>query len=99
MIDERIRFDERYDNKENRVTTLYFIAPKDLLVKYDYDYPEAVSAEISIELPFNHLAAECGYASISPTDEDGTDYDWNDIDLPVDEIHELIRLAESVAGG
>ena len=94
MIDKRIIFDERYDDGET--TTLYFIAPKEML--YD-KYPEAEHAEISIELPTNCMEARYANVDISPTkyfkEEDCyIDYDWYEITLPYDEIEELIALAE-----
>lgn len=94
MLDSRIKFDERYDDENSKLTTLYYIAAKEMLIEYGYNYPEAVSMEISIEFPLNNLVAEHAYVSISPTNEEGTDYDWNDINLPYNEINELIKLAE-----
>lgn len=95
MLDKRIEFEERYDNEEHETTTLYFIAPKELL---DGKYPEADRMEISVEFPTNHM--EPAYASVafSPSkheaEEDAwTDYDWYDVDLPYDEIDALITLA------
>ena len=90
MLDKRIRFDERYDSEAYGTTILYFIAPKELL---NDDYPEAVSAEICIEYPTERIDPAYAAVGISPTDEDGSDYDWCDFDLPYDEIEELIRLA------
>ena len=57
MIDKRIKFDERYDSEAYGTTTLYFVAPKELLKKYIpvNDYPDAVSMEISIEFPTEHI--------------------------------------------
>ena len=47
MLDKRIKFDERYDSEEYGTTTLYFIAPKEMLKKFipTNDYPEAISME------------------------------------------------------
>lgn len=97
-VDPQIVFDERYDDEESETTTLYFIAPKEMLSEYGYNYPEAVSAEISIELPMGTLLAERACVGISPTDADGSDYDWNDIELPYDIVNELIKLAEKNGG-
>ena len=99
MIDKRIKFDERYDSKEYGTTTLYFIAPKEMLKRFipTNDYPEAVSMEISIEFPTEHIEANCADVCVSPTREiDGMseDYDWYDVDISYDEIEELIKLAE-----
>lgn len=94
MIDKRITFEERYDS-EDGTTTLYFIAPKEILC---YEYPDAEHAEISIELPTNNMEARYATVSFSPTkyDEDEesyTDYDWVDSDLSYEEIEALIDLA------
>ena len=96
MLDKRIKFDERYDSQEYGTTTLYFIAPKEMLKKFmpTNDYPEAISMEISIEFPLNVAVVEHAYVSISPTNADGEDYDWYDVDIPYDGIEELIKLAE-----
>ena len=96
MLDKRIKFDERYDDEDYETTTLYFIAPKEMLKKFipTNDYPEAISMEISIEFPLNVVVAEHAYVSISPTNADGEDYDWYDVDIPYDGIEELIKLAE-----
>lgn len=98
MIDKRIKFDERYDDEDYRTTTLYFIAPKEMLKTFipTNDYPEAIAMEISIEFPTNHIEANYGDVCVSPTREvDGgtEDYDWYDVDLPYDEIEELIKIA------
>ena len=95
MLDKRIVFEERYDCEEYGTTTLYFIAPKELLYN---DYPEAVSAEICIECPMEHIEPAYAAVGISPTDEDGSDYDWCDFDLPYDIIGRLIDLAHKNGG-
>ena len=103
MIDRRIKFDERYDSDDYGTTTLYFIAPKEMLKKFipTNDYPEAVSMEISVEFPTDYIEPAQAYVCVSPTREvDGgtEEYDWYDIDLPYDEIEELIKLAEQNGG-
>ena len=95
MIDKRITFEERYDSKEYGTTTLYFIAPKDIL---DGKYPEAEYAEISVEFPMNNPEARYATVEFSPTryieeDESYSDYDWYEVDVPYEEIEELIKLA------
>ena len=99
MLDERIKFDERHDNEDYGTTTLYFIAPKEMLKEFiqTNDYPEVVSMEISIEFPTEHIEADYANVLVSPTreDENGTeDYDWYDVDIPNDEIEGLIKLAK-----
>lgn len=92
MLDNRIKFDKKYDDGE--LTTLYFILPKEMFSEYGYYYPDAALMKIRIEFPLNVVVAEHSYVSISPINADGLCYDWNDIDLPYDEIFELISLAE-----
>ena len=96
MLDKRIKFDERYDRSDG-TTVLWFIVPKELLPK---EYPEAESMELSLEFPTHDLIAQNAIAEFSPTkcnlEGDGTiDYDWNEIDIPLEEIEELIKLAEN----
>lgn len=100
MLDKRIKFDERYDSEDYGTTTLYFIAPKEMLKEFipTNDYPEAISMEISIEFPIDHIESNYADVCVSPTreNEDGIEeYDWYDIDIPYDEIEELIKLAEN----
>ncbi len=96
MLDNRIKLEDKYVGDEYGTTTLYFIAPKEML---NEKYPEATSMEISVEFPTAH--PEASYASVmfSPTkydeEEDGyTDYDWYDVDMPYEDIEALIALAE-----
>lgn len=90
-----IKFDERYRSEEYGTTTLYFSAPKEMLkMLLAKDYPDAIAMEISIEFPSNHIGADQADVCISPTNTDGEDYDWNDIDLSYDDIDKLILLAE-----
>lgn len=95
MIDKRIIFEEKYDSETYGTRTLYFIAPKEML---NGKYPEAESMEISVEFPINHIEPAYADVMFSPTEYDAennsyTDYDWFDVDLPYDEIEELIKLA------
>ena len=96
MIDSRIWLEDRYDDEEYGTTTLYFVAPKEML---NGKYPEAESMEISVEFPINCPEARYATVMFSPTkyDEDGecyTDYDWFEVALPCEEVEELIKLAE-----
>ena len=93
MLDNRIKFEERYDNCEYKTITLYFYAPKEYLTR---DYPDAVSATISVEFPVGY--ADPAYASvmISPTNVDGSDYDWCDIFLAYSMVEDLIDLAGDI---
>ena len=94
MLDKRIQFDDRWD-RDDGTTVLWFTAPKELLMG---KYPEAESMEISVEVPTNNIKPEYAIVEMSPTkyveEEDGyTDYDWCEIDIPLDEIEELIEMA------
>lgn len=96
MLDTRIEFDERYDNVQYGTTTLYFMAPRELL---SAKYPEATSTEISVEFPINHLDPTYATVMYSPTkyDEENdcySDYDWFDVELTYGEIAALIKLYE-----
>lgn len=101
MIDKRIKFDERYDCEENKTTTFYFNAPKEMLEIFGLkkcNHPEAVSMEISIECPTDNIEAAYASVSISPTKYDKhtnsyVDYDYQDIDLCYNDINDLISLA------
>jgi hypothetical protein len=94
MLDKRIEFDERWD-RDDGSTVLWFTAPKELLPG---EYPDAESMELSLEFPTHNLYVEDAIVEFSPTkyneDEGATDYDWQEIDIPIDEIEALIKLAE-----
>lgn len=100
MLDNRIKFDERYDSEDYGTTTLYFIAPKEMLKEFipTNDYPEVVSMEISIEFPTEHIEADYANVYVSPTkeDENGTEeYEWHDVNISHDKIEGLIKLAKT----
>lgn len=92
---EKVKFEERYENKEYEMITLYFIAPKEWL---NGQFPEAVHSEISVEYPMNHPEAIYATVMMSPTKEDSEghfeDYDWFDIILLPTEIELLMNLAK-----
>jgi hypothetical protein len=95
MLDQRIKFDERWD-RDDGSTVLWFTAPKELLPK---KYPEAESMAISLEFPTHKLQVKDAIVEFSPTKYDAdnkgyTDYDWCEIDIPIDEIKALIKLAK-----
>ena len=95
MLDKRIKFDERWD-RDDGTTVLWFTAPKELLPR---EYPEAESMEISIECPTEYISADYATVEFSPTkydEEEGcyTDYDWQELGVPFEEIEALIQLAE-----
>ena len=96
-IDSRLTFEEAVDSEEYDTVTFYFVSDKTLLGELLGDkYPEADGMTLSIECP--HSNVEAGYASVcvSPfKDNNGQveDYDWNDIDIPLEEIGSLIDEA------
>ena len=94
-----ITYEDIYVDDDYGTTTLYFIAPKERLKDYlpDENFPEAVSMEISIEVPTDHIEAKYANVSVSPTKEvDGgySDYDWHNIDLDYVIIETLFMLAD-----
>lgn len=82
--------------------TSYFTVPKEVLgILLPYgDYKNAASGEIMLEyktsmyLPF----VESISVSASPTNADGEDYDWNDINLSDEDIKFLLALAGIYSG-
>ena len=89
----KIEFDGVYVN-ELEMVSLYFIAPKDLLLE---KFPEAVSAEIKLEYPLNCHSINGVSVEMSPTrqTEDGgyEDYEWFAIVLLYSDIEALLKLA------
>lgn len=97
----KVMFDERYENKEYETVTLYFFAPKEWLGGL---YPEAISAEISVEYPAAHPEANYATVMMSPTrvnkNNSAEDYDWYDIVLLPSNVEQLIDLAtKNIAEG
>ena len=93
-----IKFDERYDDDYSNETTLYFIAPKEMLDNFfpKGKYPDAVSMEISIEVPTDKIEVRYAGVSISPTRKEDygyDDYDWTDVDISYEEIETLFTIA------
>lgn len=92
---DRIEFEESFYSEEYQTVTMYFTAPVELL---DGKYPDAVSAEISIEFPCaddSNFYPRGGSVEIAATGEHGDgllDYDWHHVDLPYDEIELLLGL-------
>lgn len=79
---------------KGETVTLYFFAPKEWLGGL---YPEAISAEISVEYPVAHPEAIYATVMMSPTrvtdNNSVEDYDWYDIVLLPTEIEQLMDLA------
>ena len=100
MLDNRIKFDERYDSEDYGTTTLYFIAPKEMLKEFipTKSYPDAISMELSIEFPTNHVEADYANVYVSPTRENENvieEYEWHDVNISNDEIEGLIKLTKA----
>ena len=98
MITNNITLDERFDDEYSKETTLYFIAPKEILDNFfpKGTYLDAVSTEIAIEVPTDNMEAMYAGVSISPTrkeDETYEDYDWTDVDISYEEIEALFAIA------
>ena len=98
MIDSRIELDEWYYCESYNTVTFYFTAPKELLKPYG-EFLDAVSMEISIECPRDSINSESASVMYSPTDDTGSDYDWFYVDMPEDQIKELIEMALKKGGG
>ena len=102
-LDKRVRFDEKYNWEEEFSVVYYFTADKTLLdelVGKD-KYPDADGMTLSVELPNNIWAYEAAIISISPykkTDEETSDYDWEEIDLPEEEFIPLMCLTSRLTG-
>ena len=100
MLDQRIKFDESHICEEHGTISLFFTCPKELLIE---NYSEAEYAELSIECPKEYIDAKFSNVEISPVMYDEKSekyiyYDWRYIELPYEEIEELIKLAETKGG-
>ena len=97
----KVKYEECYESDEYKTITYYYMCEKELLNKVaPGEYPDAVSMELSIEIPIKTEIpvgkTEAEYASVrfSPTNADGEDYDWNDLELHNEEVEVLLRMAE-----
>lgn len=100
IIDKRVKFEETYVSEYHGTTTYYFTIEKSLLEELlPNKYPEAYCGEISVEFPTDRPEEREAMVGISPTEYDEennvySDYDWNDISLPYEEIEALFELAK-----
>jgi hypothetical protein len=100
-IDKRVRFEETYVSEDYGTTTHYFTIEKSLLEElFPNKYPEACRGEISVEFPTDCPDAREAEVCISPTEYDEendgyTDYDWNDVSIPYEEVEALFDLAKN----
>lgn len=94
MINKDIKFDEMAYCEEHKTVTLYFTAPKELMntVLPYTDDTSAVSMEISLEYPKDNRKDL--YIQASPTNAEGEDYDWYDVDFSDADIEKLFKLYE-----
>ena len=81
--------------------TLYFEAPLDSFNSRDR-IPEAVFMTISLEFPTNSQEPRDTTVCYSPTiydseDDSYSDIDWNDVDMPYEDIEKLFEVAEGNA--
>ena len=100
MLDKRIKFHESYIEEEYNTITFYFIAPKDLFDNID---KETDYVELSVECPREYISSSYSTVEYSPVEYNKKNqtyipYDWRDIELPYEEIDELIKLAEEKGG-
>lgn len=97
-IDIRLRFEETAINESTGEITHYFIGDKTLLNELSHGrYPEADGMTLSVCLPGRDSTADEALVEFSPfLDEEGcvTDYDWNGLYLPTEEVRELIKMAD-----
>ena len=95
--DYKIEFEERYDDKDYKTVTFYYVSDTSLLKELVGDkYPEASGMTISVECPMDHFEAKEASVQISPYKECEdviTDYDWTDINLQYEEVEALIYMA------
>ena len=90
----QIEFEEIYVCEELGTTTLYFIAPKEML---DGRYPGATSMEISVEFPTacpeaRHASCECSPTRYEKKSGCYTDYDWFDVDMSYEDIEKMFDI-------
>ncbi len=93
-----IQFDDVMECEDSNTITYYFKAPKEMLLD---DYPDALYATISIEVPIDCQEARYASVCISPTrefEDDGIecteDYDWCDYDMWIGDVERLLDIAE-----
>lgn len=93
-----LTYEELFIN--DNIVTMYFIAPKELVAE---KYPEAEFATICIEYCMGDTRRDRYILRMSPTksvDDGYLDYDWIDIEMPVDNIEALVyqkyKLTQSV---
>lgn len=97
-----IELEESHYNGQHRFLAMFFTAPLEILNCIEGDFPEAVSAEILVEVPCANeyvCYPKGAIVSISPTKADGNgflDYEWYTIDLPYEEVELLFQLYDKV---
>ena len=90
-----LKYASMYYKEEHDTITLYFVVKKSML-RNPKEYPDAVAAMLSLEFPKEIIEARYADICISPIDEKGECFGWEDISLPYDEIDELIELATEI---
>lgn len=97
MLLKDIVFDEKIVMENRKEVSLYFTAPVGYLSNYfDIEINEGdVSMEIWLEFPDDTLNPEmASVVAVSPTNAEGSDYDWHDVLLDYNTIVGLIAMAE-----
>ena len=92
MLYKGTKYRNSYVDIEEKTTTYYFSAPKDIISK---EYPEAEALEISVELPNGYNDAKFASVMFSPVKE-GIPYNWYDMYLPYEDIENLLDLVPSM---
>lgn len=94
------KFSDSHNSAEYGTRTLYFDAPKELVIDR---YPDAEAADISIEFPLNEQEAYAAQVMFGPVKSypDGSGfetYDWDNVDLPCEDIEMLMDMAKQAMG-
>lgn len=89
-------FEEKWED-DGRIT-FYFTAPKEALNCFfaPEKYPKAQGMTLSLEVPADAVCSEYASVEVSPYKEllgMVSDYDWNDVSLPSDQIDTLLAKA------
>ena len=89
---DKIAYDDMGIYSCGAITTLYFMAPVEILPSYNAKkHEDCKSSEISITVRND---SDVILSCISPTNAEGTDYDWEDYNLS--DSSKLALLAKAV---
>lgn len=94
--DGKVVLSDEYASHVTKTQHFFFDAPKEVLGDR---YPDAIAADISVELPGGHCSAEDAIVLISPvkeTEDGPLSFDWNDA-YDIDQTLELSDVAKLIA--